>query len=108
MRCIERIKRLAASVGATVDEAMLVDCQTIIVDAPAGYSWDANGGASLVCNAEVNRYQTDWIGACKDTEERMRHGLSKSTPEESASIEHERDEPWPAPADAPERLAVTA
>lgn len=108
MRCIERIKRLAASVGATVDESSLAG-GTLIIDAPTGYVWDATSCAVIVWQATtMSQDQSWWSEAVADAIKDMRQGLTKCDAEESERIEYERDEPWTAPADAPERLAVMA
>lgn len=102
MKCIDHIKRIAATVGATIDEQSL-RTGAIIIDAPAGYTWDANC-ATTICETGETRSQSWWTQTCDDVKSQMMMGLTKCTPAESADIEHERDEPWTAPTDAPNKL----
>lgn len=105
MKCIDRIKRLAESVGASVDDSCL-EGGTLVIDAPAGYTWDCEPGSTSIVAAVSTRGQSYAVAGTREAEQRMRHGLTKCTAEESERIEFERDEPWNAPADAPERLTI--
>lgn len=107
LACVRRVKALAESVGATVDEEFAREGEGLLVDAPAGYVWDATGGAGLNATAGDGRGQAWWAAACRDVERDMAAGIRKATPEEAAELSDYFDRPWVAPADAPERLMPT-
>lgn len=104
-KCLQQVRQLSASVGATIDEESL-EFGTIIVDAPAGYVWNANGAASLSEPAENSMGQKWYRQACGDLIASMKMGLHLCSPEESADIEYDRDEPWTAPPGSPQKLEV--
>jgi hypothetical protein len=100
MKCHDRIVRLAETVGASLDHERDYN---LIVDAPAGYVWDDNF-CSTLCEAAECYGQTWHTDACNELASRMRMGLTKCDPQQSAEIAYDRDELWTAPADAPETL----
>ena len=105
MKCVDRVRRMAASVGAELDE----DCDfDIIVDAPQGYVWEANGSKALVSPAAFVGFEerTDFGGACNDTIDRMRYGLRIADDEERKAIEFDYDCDWSAPAGSPAKIEV--
>lgn len=106
MKCIENIKlRYAAPLGATLDE----DCEgVLILDAPSGYEWTANGCTSLAAPCS-NHSQTFFEVACRDLAERARMGLDLVTdPATIAMYRHEKgDDTWGAPAGSPVRIDST-
>lgn len=100
MKCIERVRRLAEAMGASVD----VRERVLYVDAKPGYVWECNGCA-VICEEGASYNQSWWSQACRDAIEQMSEGMSICTPDESAALEHEKDEPWTAPEGSPEHIA---
>lgn len=103
MKCVDRVRRLAESCGATVDDGCEYD---LVIDAPRGYVWAANFEAVLVEPCENSSGETWRNKASREIIDRMKHGLEKCDAEMTATIEHERDEPWEAPEGAPEFIEV--
>lgn len=104
-KCIALLMEKAKQVGAEIDGYSLRNGGMIILDAPKGYVWRANGNTSISEIYEV-RGHTWLTQACRFIERSASMGLDKVTsPEELQRIRHARDDDsWAAPADAPEKL----
>jgi hypothetical protein len=105
LKCVRRVKELADAVGGSLDEEQYRNGGTLLIDAPVGYVWRATTCA-IISIAGDNQNQSWWAKAAKEATDSMRMGLDKCNADDSERIEFERDEPWTAPADAPEHLPV--
>lgn len=103
MKCRDEVRRIAESVGATVD---FYDHQ-LIVDAPRGYVWMSDYTTALCEPCENFGGQTWNIEACREIIARMQHGLEKCDEEMAREIEYEIDDVWRAADDAPEHIMVS-
>lgn len=98
MKCIDLIRQTAEAMGASLD----VDEYAMHADARPGYVWIVND-CSVLTMVYRNTGGQQWaVDACRDLSEEIGRGMRKCDAEEAAQVEYERDEPWTAPADAPE------
>lgn len=86
-KLIAQLKTRCEAVGASLDEYS----DFVVLDAPHGYVWCANGQASLTIHFGNGR-QT-WIALALRTEEpSLKMGLRLATPDELADIRHNNDD----------------
>lgn len=101
MKAIEQLRAKLARVGATLED----DGYALHCDAPAGYTWRANGCRCISIHYATNAQQ--WlVKAIREDMDRLQMGLDKVTdPEELAMHQHEIDDDnWKAAPEAPERI----
>lgn len=105
LKCVAKVRKLAESVGATLND--YEDELTIIVDAPKGYVWECNDCRGIYCAwTAIGGSETFYAQACRDAIEQMKAGLRRVTPEEQKEVEWDFDEDWTPPAGSPETIAV--
>jgi len=106
LKCIEKVKAMAESAGATVD-LQSVNRGFLNIDAPKGYLWAANGCSAINVTGESSMFSMSyWTRACNEAMSDMREGLRKCDAEEVERLSYDLDEDWTPAADAPEFIAI--